>query len=87
VFAGTIRRIPPERNVPGAKGVYIPPRTCPPRPRPAISEHQIWLIAIGLIALDLTLVMVPIVPFLAAYVLTVRPGWFKDFIDDVYDRS
>lgn len=41
----------------------------------------------ALIALDLTLFMVPIVPFLAAYVLLVRPPWFKDFIDDVYDRS
>lgn len=63
-----------------------PPRTVHRTP-PAISEHQIWLIAIGLIALDLTLFMVPIVPFLAAYVLLVRPPWFKDFIDDLYDRS
>lgn len=31
--------------------------------------------------------MVPIVPFLAAYVLLVRPPWFKDFIDDVYDHT
>jgi 4-hydroxybenzoate polyprenyltransferase len=56
-------------------------------PPPAISEQQIWLVAIGIIAVDLTLFMVPIVPFLAAYVLIVRPAWFKDFIDDVYDRS
>ena len=54
---------------------------------PAISKQQIWLIAFGLIALDLTLFMVPIVPFLVAYVLLARPRWFKDFIDDVYDRS
>ncbi len=31
--------------------------------------------------------MVPVVPFLAAYVLIARPPWFKDFIEDVYDRS
>ena len=55
-------------------------------PPPAISERQIWLIAIGLIAVDITFFMVPIVPFLAAYVLLVRPPWFKDFIDDLYDR-
>ena len=54
---------------------------------PAISERQIWLIAIGIIAVDLAFFMVPIVPFLAAYVLLARPPWFKDFIDDVYDRS
>jgi hypothetical protein len=54
---------------------------------PAISERQIWLIAFGIIAVDLAFFMVPIVPFLAAYVLLARPAWFKDFIDDVYDRS
>lgn len=51
-----------------------------------ISDRQIWLIAAGLIAADLFLFMIPVVPFLAAYVLVVRPPWFKDFIDDVYDR-
>lgn len=55
-------------------------------PPTAISDRQIWLLAAGLIAVDLALFMVPIVPFLAAYVLLVRPPWFKDFIDDVYDR-
>jgi len=54
---------------------------------PAIPERQIWLIAIAIIAVDLAFFMVPIVPFVAAYVLLVRPSWFKDFIDDVYDRS
>ena len=53
----------------------------------AISERQIWLIAFGIIAVDLAFFMVPIVPFLAAYVLLARPPWFKDFVDDVYDRS
>ena len=51
----------------------------------AISERQIWLIAFGIIAVDLAFFMVPIVPFLAAYVLLARPAWFKEFIDDVYD--
>ena len=52
-----------------------------------ISDRQIWLIAAGLIAVDLLVFMVPIVPVLAAYVLVARPAWFKDFIDDVYDRT
>ena len=50
-----------------------------------ISEQTIWLIAIGLIVLDLALFMVPIVPFFVAYVLVVRPPWFKDFVDRLYD--
>ena len=43
------------------------------------------LIAIGLIVLDLALFMVPIVPFFVAYVLVVRPPWFKEFVDRLYD--
>ncbi|MCS3651752.1 hypothetical protein GGQ08_002396 [Salinibacter ruber] len=52
-----------------------------------ISDRQIWLIAAGLIAVDLLVFMIPIVPVLAAYVLVARPAWFKEFIDDVYDRT
>ncbi len=51
-----------------------------------ISDRQIWLVAAGLIAVDLLVFMIPIVPVLAAYVLVARPSWFKDFIDEVYDR-
>jgi hypothetical protein len=49
-----------------------------------MSEQTIWAIALGLIVLDLLLFMVPIVPFLVAYVLLARPPWFKDFVDDLY---
>jgi hypothetical protein len=74
------------RNVPEDE-TSIHVRFLPQSARPTISDQQIWLIAIGVIAVDILLAMVPVVPFLAAYVLIVRPGWFKDFIDDVYDRS
>jgi len=50
-----------------------------------MSERTIWLIAVGLIVLDLALFMVPVVPFLAAYVLVARPPWFKTFVDDLYE--
>ncbi|PSQ74837.1 MAG: hypothetical protein BRD39_01115 [Bacteroidetes bacterium QH_9_64_21] len=40
----------------------------------------------GLIAVDLTLFVFPVVPVLATYVLVVRPPWFKDFVNDAYDR-
>ena len=49
-----------------------------------MSERTIWLIAVGLIVLDLALFMVLVVPFLAAYVLVARPPWFKAFVDDLY---
>ena len=52
-----------------------------------MSEQTIWAIALGLIAVDLLLFMVPIVPFVVAYVLLARPPWFKTFVDDVYDRT
>ncbi len=52
-----------------------------------MSEHKVWLIAAGVIAVDLALFMVPVVPFIAAYILIARPPWFRRFIDDVYDRS
>lgn len=51
------------------------------------SERKIWLIAIGLIVLDLAVVMIPIVPAVAAYILIIRPRWFKDFVDDIYESS
>jgi hypothetical protein len=68
--------------------VYHLPSILPALPSVSvIPERQIWLVAIAIIAVDLAFFMVPIVPFLAAYVLLARPPWFKDFIDDVYDQS
>jgi hypothetical protein len=49
-----------------------------------MSEQTIWAIALGLIVLDLVLFVVPIVPFLVAYVLLMRPPWFKEFVEDLY---
>ena len=53
----------------------------------AISDNVVWLIAIGLIAVDLLFFVVPIVPFVAAYILIVRPPWFKSFVDDLYGHG
>jgi len=52
-----------------------------------MSEQTIWVLALGVVALDLLLFMVPIVPFVVAYVLVVRPPWFKEFVDDLYRES
>jgi hypothetical protein len=51
-----------------------------------VSTRTVWLIAAGLIAVDLLFFMVPIVPFAAAYVLLARPPWFKHFVDDLYGQ-
>jgi len=51
-----------------------------------MSTRTPWLIAAGLIAADLLFFVVPIVPLVAAYVLLVRPPWFKDFVDDLYTQ-
>ena len=51
-----------------------------------MAERTMWLIAVGLIVLGLALFMVPIVPFLVAYVLVARPPWFKAFVDDLYEE-
>mgnify|MGYP006422053477 CR=1 FL=1 len=49
-----------------------------------MSQGKIWLIAIAIILVDLAVFMIPIVPIIAAYILVMRPPWFKAFIDDVY---
>ena len=67
--------------------LHLPPAFAFPDSPSAIPERQIWLIAFGIIAVDLAFFMVPVVPFVAAYVLLARPAWFKDFIDDLYDHS
>lgn len=80
-----VRRHILARNVPARRASTFS-RRIPTKSAPTISDLQIWIVAVGLIAVDLTLFMFPVVPVLAAYVLVVRPPWFKDFIDDVYDR-
>jgi len=50
-----------------------------------MSNQKIWLIAIGIIVVDLAIWFIPVVPFAAAYVLLTRPPWFKQFVDDLYE--
>ena len=52
-----------------------------------MSQRKIWLIAGAIILVDLAVFMLPIVPIVAAYILIVRPPWFKSFIDDVYESG
>jgi len=43
-----------------------------------------WLLAIALVLVDLFIFVVPITGLLAAYVLLVRPPWFKSFVEELY---
>lgn len=72
------------RPQPGVPGCVHSAPPCRITEIPAISEQTIWLIAVGLIVLDLALFVVPVVPFVAAYVLVARPPWFKAFVDALY---
>ena len=52
-----------------------------------MSRQDSWLIAIALIAVDLLVFMIPVVPLVAAYILITRPRWFKQFVDDLYEEE
>lgn len=52
-----------------------------------MSRQNRWLIAAGVIVADLLIFMVPVIPLAAAYVLLLRPRWFKAFVDDLYEEE
>jgi hypothetical protein len=52
-----------------------------------MSQQDIWLIAIAIIAVDLLVFVVPVVPLVAVYILLARPRWFKQFVDDLYEKK
>lgn len=43
-----------------------------------------WLLAGAVVLLDLVVVVVPVAALVAAYVLVVRPPWFRAWVDDLY---
>ncbi len=43
-----------------------------------------WLLAVALIVIDVAIFVVPVTGLFAAYVLLVRPPWFRRWIDDLY---
>lgn len=49
-----------------------------------MSHYTPWLVVFGLIAADLIVFVVPILPLVAVYILFIRPPWFKSFVDDLY---
>jgi len=43
-----------------------------------------WLLAITLVVIDLAIFVVPLTGLGAAYILLVRPPWFKRWVEDLY---
>lgn len=43
-----------------------------------------WLLALSLIVIDVAIFIVPLTGLFAAYVLLVRPTWFRRWVDDLY---
>ena len=46
-----------------------------------------WLLAIALVVIDVAIFVVPLTGMFAAYILLVRPPWFKNWVDQLYFQS
>jgi hypothetical protein len=44
-----------------------------------------WILALVLIAIDAVVFVVPLTGLLAAYLLVVRPAWFREWVLGLYD--
>lgn len=43
-----------------------------------------WLLALLLVVIDLVIFAVPLTGLFAAYILLVRPPWFRVWVEDLY---
>jgi hypothetical protein len=43
-----------------------------------------WLLALLLVVIDLVIFAVPLTGLFAAYILLVRPPWFRAWVEDLY---
>jgi hypothetical protein len=43
-----------------------------------------WLLALLLVVIDLVIFVVPLTGLFAAYILLVRPPWFRAWVEDLY---
>lgn len=46
-----------------------------------------WLLALALVAIDLAIFVVPLTGLFAAYLLLVRPSWFRRWVEQLYTAS
>jgi hypothetical protein len=43
-----------------------------------------WLLAVTLVVIDLAIFVIPLTGLGAAYILLVRPAWFKRWVEELY---
>lgn len=43
-----------------------------------------WMLALTIVLVDLVLFVVPLTGLVAAYVLVVRPPWFRRWVEELY---
>lgn len=46
-----------------------------------------WLLAIALVVIDVAIFMVPLTGLFAAYILLVRPPWFRSWVERLYTQQ
>ena len=43
-----------------------------------------WILAILVVVIDLVIFAIPLTGLFAAYILLVRPPWFRTWVEDLY---
>lgn len=43
-----------------------------------------WLLAIALVVIDVAVFIIPLTGLFAAYILLVRPPWFRSWVEQLY---
>ena len=46
-----------------------------------------WLLAIVLVVIDVAIFIMPLTGLFAAYILLVRPPWFRTWIEQLYTQQ
>ena len=45
-----------------------------------------WVLALLLVVIDLVIFAIPLTGLFAAYILLVRPPWFRTWVEDLYRK-
>jgi hypothetical protein len=43
-----------------------------------------WVLALLLVVIDLVIFAIPLTGLFAAYILVIRPPWFRAWVEDLY---
>ena len=43
-----------------------------------------WVLALLLVVIDLVIFAIPLTGLFAAYILVIRPLWFRSWVEDLY---